>query len=261
MRGSDGGVSAGVTVRRGVHVRLVGRLPCHGQIGDSDPVLGLEALRTGPFGPWCDKVPRGQRRRMAPVLASHFLDMHPSGGLRRRLEPLGRPGRGAGRRGGGRPMLRPASPVGLPDGAGRCRIPASTTSMPLGRTPLTFVSDLEPTALWRHFDTILTIPRASKDEGRMRNHIVESADRLGLAHHADRGRQPRRAQAGHAGARGRRHHHPPVPPRHGSGEERGRRVRLRHRRHRAADAGRVSDRGRHHPGLGQRHRGWRRCCP
>ena len=50
---------------------------------------------------------------------------------------------------------------------------------------MTFVSDLEPPALWRHFDTILTIPRASKDEGRMRNHIVESADRLGLAHHAD----------------------------------------------------------------------------
>ena len=50
---------------------------------------------------------------------------------------------------------------------------------------MTFVSDLEPAALWRHFDAILTIPRASKDEGRMRNHIVELADRLGLAHHAD----------------------------------------------------------------------------
>ncbi len=50
---------------------------------------------------------------------------------------------------------------------------------------MTFVSDLEPSALWRHFDAILTIPRASKDEGRMRNHIVESADRLGLARHAD----------------------------------------------------------------------------
>ena len=50
---------------------------------------------------------------------------------------------------------------------------------------MTFVSDLEPTALWRHFDAILTIPRASKNEGRMRSHIVELADRLGLAHHAD----------------------------------------------------------------------------
>ena len=68
---------------------------------------------------------------------------------------------------------------------------------------MTFVSDLEPTALWRHFDTILTIPRASKDEGRMRDHIVASADRLGLAHHADAAgnlvvRKP--ATPGHEGA-------------------------------------------------------------
>jgi len=68
---------------------------------------------------------------------------------------------------------------------------------------MTFVSDLEPTALWRHFDTILTIPRASKDEGRMRDHIVATADRLGLAHHADAAgnlvvRKP--ATPGHEGA-------------------------------------------------------------
>ena len=68
---------------------------------------------------------------------------------------------------------------------------------------MTFVSDLEPTALWRHFDTILTIPRASKDEGRMRDHIVASADGLGLAHHADAAgnlvvRKP--ATPGHEGA-------------------------------------------------------------
>ena len=68
---------------------------------------------------------------------------------------------------------------------------------------MTFVSELEPTALWRHFDTILTIPRASKDEGRMRDHIVASADGLGLAHHADAAgnlvvRKP--ATTGHEGA-------------------------------------------------------------
>ena len=68
---------------------------------------------------------------------------------------------------------------------------------------MTFVSDLEPTTLWRHFDTILTIPRASKDEGRMRDHIVASADGLGLAHHADAAgnlvvRKP--ATTGHEGA-------------------------------------------------------------
>ena len=50
---------------------------------------------------------------------------------------------------------------------------------------MTFVSDLEPTALWRHFDTILTIPRASKAEERMRAHVVGVADSHGLAHHGD----------------------------------------------------------------------------
>ncbi|MEE2638304.1 MAG: aminoacyl-histidine dipeptidase [Acidobacteriota bacterium] len=50
---------------------------------------------------------------------------------------------------------------------------------------MTFVSDLEPTALWRHFDTILTIPRASKDEERMRAHVLGVADSYGLAHHVD----------------------------------------------------------------------------
>ena len=50
---------------------------------------------------------------------------------------------------------------------------------------MTFVSDLEPTALWRHFDTILAIPRASKAEDRMRAHVEGVAEGLGLAHCAD----------------------------------------------------------------------------
>ena len=50
---------------------------------------------------------------------------------------------------------------------------------------MTFVAELEPTALWRHFDTILTIPRASKDEGRMRSHIVTVAASHGLAQQGD----------------------------------------------------------------------------
>ena len=37
---------------------------------------------------------------------------------------------------------------------------------------MTFVAELEPTAVWQHFDKILTIPRASKDEERMRAHVV-----------------------------------------------------------------------------------------
>jgi dipeptidase D len=49
----------------------------------------------------------------------------------------------------------------------------------------TFVSEFEPTALWRHFDQILTIPRASKDEGQMRDYVVGIAEAAGLAHRSD----------------------------------------------------------------------------
>jgi dipeptidase D len=49
----------------------------------------------------------------------------------------------------------------------------------------TFVSDFEPQALWRHFDQILTIPRASKDEGQMRDYVVGIAEAAGLAHRSD----------------------------------------------------------------------------
>ncbi len=49
----------------------------------------------------------------------------------------------------------------------------------------TFVSDFEPQALWRHFDQILTIPRASKDEGKMRDYVISVAERNGLEHRTD----------------------------------------------------------------------------
>jgi dipeptidase D len=49
----------------------------------------------------------------------------------------------------------------------------------------TFVSDFEPKALWRHFDQILTIPRASKDEGKMRDYVVGVAERNGLGYQTD----------------------------------------------------------------------------
>ena len=49
----------------------------------------------------------------------------------------------------------------------------------------TFVSDFEPQPLWRHFDQILTIPRASKDEGKMRDYVISVAERNGLEHSAD----------------------------------------------------------------------------
>jgi dipeptidase D len=50
---------------------------------------------------------------------------------------------------------------------------------------MTFVSTLDPQPLWRHFDQILTVPRASKDEGRMRQHVIATAARRGLSHRMD----------------------------------------------------------------------------
>ncbi len=50
---------------------------------------------------------------------------------------------------------------------------------------MTFVSELDPKALWAHFDHILTIPRASKDEGRMRDYVIAVAERNGLEYEVD----------------------------------------------------------------------------
>ena len=68
---------------------------------------------------------------------------------------------------------------------------------------MTFVAELDPVALWRHFDAILAIPRASKDEARMCRHVVTVADSHGLAHQGDAAgnlvvRKP--ATPGHEGA-------------------------------------------------------------
>lgn len=50
---------------------------------------------------------------------------------------------------------------------------------------MTFVSDLHPTPLWRHFDQILTIPRGSKEEEKMRAYVLGVAERNGLEHRVD----------------------------------------------------------------------------
>ena len=50
---------------------------------------------------------------------------------------------------------------------------------------MTFVSELEPPELWRHFDTILGIPRASKAEDRIRDHVIAVAESYGLRHRTD----------------------------------------------------------------------------
>ena len=50
---------------------------------------------------------------------------------------------------------------------------------------MTFVSTLEPQPVWRHFDQILTIPRGSKEEGAIRQHVIEIAVRTGLEYTGD----------------------------------------------------------------------------
>jgi dipeptidase D len=50
----------------------------------------------------------------------------------------------------------------------------------------TFVSELEPRRLWRHFDRILATPRASKHEEAMRAYVLEVARARGLRAHTDK---------------------------------------------------------------------------
>lgn len=45
---------------------------------------------------------------------------------------------------------------------------------------MSFVADLDPKALWQHFDQILQIPRASKDEEAMRRYVLSVAERHGF---------------------------------------------------------------------------------
>jgi dipeptidase D len=49
----------------------------------------------------------------------------------------------------------------------------------------TFVSDFEPKALWAHFDRILTIPRGSKEEEKIREYVVRVAEEAGLEYKVD----------------------------------------------------------------------------
>ncbi|MFQ5529126.1 MAG: M20/M25/M40 family metallo-hydrolase, partial [Gemmatimonadota bacterium] len=45
---------------------------------------------------------------------------------------------------------------------------------------MTFVSDLRPQSLWRHFDRLLTIPRGSKHEAEARAYVIAAAATAGL---------------------------------------------------------------------------------
>lgn len=50
---------------------------------------------------------------------------------------------------------------------------------------MTFIRDLEPGPLWAHFDDILTIPRGSKSEDKIRQFIIDQAEAQGLEYQVD----------------------------------------------------------------------------
>lgn len=50
---------------------------------------------------------------------------------------------------------------------------------------MSFVSELEPKPLWKHFDEILAIPRPSTKEEAMRRYVLDLAGRKGLSHRQD----------------------------------------------------------------------------
>ncbi len=50
---------------------------------------------------------------------------------------------------------------------------------------MTFVSELEPQELWKHFDHILTIPRGSKNEEAAAQYVISVAERNGLSFKRD----------------------------------------------------------------------------
>ena len=50
---------------------------------------------------------------------------------------------------------------------------------------MTFVSELQPTAVWAYFDQLLTIPRGSKKEDRARAFVISVAEGLGLDYTVD----------------------------------------------------------------------------
>ncbi|MEA2601574.1 MAG: dipeptidase [Acidobacteriota bacterium] len=50
---------------------------------------------------------------------------------------------------------------------------------------MSFVAELEPRPLWKHFDELLTIPRPSKHEERARSYVIRAAEAKGLRHWED----------------------------------------------------------------------------
>ncbi len=91
----------------------------------------------------------------------------------------------------------------------------------------TVMENLQPELLWRHFEALSAIPRASEKETLARSYVLAQATRLGLESAADTVgniviRKP--ARRGREGARAGR---PARPPGHGLREKRRHNAQLR----------------------------------
>jgi dipeptidase D len=51
---------------------------------------------------------------------------------------------------------------------------------------MSFVAELEPQSVWKHFDEILKIPRGSKNEQKMREYVIGVAQKHGLSYKQDK---------------------------------------------------------------------------
>lgn len=51
---------------------------------------------------------------------------------------------------------------------------------------MSFVAELQPQELWKHFDEILKIPRGSKNEQKMREYVIGVAQKHGLSYQQDK---------------------------------------------------------------------------
>ena len=85
----------------------------------------------------------------------------------------------------------------------------------------TALADLEPQALWKHFDALAAIPRASTKEAAAREYVLALAARLGLEAVQDKVGNTVIRKPARPGPRRRAHGALAGPPRHGLREERG----------------------------------------
>src|SRR3954471_1097065 len=77
-------------------------------------------------------------------------------------------------------MLQIRGRIQLPTPKTRLFTPSDIGCFPTGALMRSVLENLEPKAVWKHFDAIASIPRPSKKEEAARNYVLGEAKRLGL---------------------------------------------------------------------------------